>query len=325
MSLRIRPYSFHDEELWDCFNENSLQGTFLHSRKFISYHKDRFKDCSLILEYDDKCVGLFPAAISPADDALVVSHPGITYGGLVHHGGLRGERMLEALTLIKAHYQEEGYEKLIYKAVPTFYHYAPAQDDLYALFRLGAKRFRCDLSSTIDLLNRMPISERRRRSLKKAKKASIKITQGIDQFNCLWDILIENLQSKHGATPVHSLEEILELAKKFPKNINCVCAYLNEKIVAGVVFFKTRTVCHAQYIASNGFGQEVCALDMIFDYEIGEAIKNGSRWFDFGISNENQGQFLNDGLYRFKTEFGGGGMVHEFFQLDLTGGKENVT
>jgi hypothetical protein len=36
-----------------------------------------------------------------------------------------------------------------------------------------------------------------------------------------------------------------------------------------------------------------------------------------GISTEQQGTVLNDGLYRFKSEFGGGGVVHEFFEIDL--------
>ena len=38
---------------------------------------------------------------------------------------------------------------------------------------------------------------------------------------------------------------------------------------------------------------------------------------DFGISTEDGGAVLNEGLVCFKEEFGGGGVVHEVFTLDL--------
>ncbi len=60
--------------------------TFLHTRRFLAYHQDRFKDVSLLLANDKGIVGLFPAALDPAEARTVVSHPGITYGGLLHSG-----------------------------------------------------------------------------------------------------------------------------------------------------------------------------------------------------------------------------------------------
>lgn len=323
MSLNVRPYSPNYADAWDDFCKDSLQATLLHTRRFLSYHGDRFADRSLIIEEDGRWVGLLPAALSPSDGTLVVSHPGLTYGGVIHQGVLRGERMIEAITGLKQHYASLGLTKLLYKAVPTFYHQAPAQDDLYALFRSGAQRTRCDLSSTIDLQHRLPVSERRRRSLKKAIKAGVSIIEGNQHFSALWDVLADNLANKHGVTPVHAVEEITLLAGRFPGNIRCICARLNEDIVAGVVLFVTPTTFHAQYIASSDKGYEVLALDAIFEHCIGVAIQENKHWFDFGISNENQGKVLNDGLYRFKSEFGGGGTVHEFYELDLTMGDQN--
>ena len=51
---------------------------------------------------------------------------------------------------------------------------------------------------------------------------------------------------------------------------------------------------------SNSNGYEVSGLDLIFEYSIDKAIQEKKRWFDFGISNENQGKLLNEGLYQFK-------------------------
>ena len=48
-----------------------------------------------------------------------------------------------------------------------------------------------------------------------------------------------------------------------------------------------------------------------------ESQRDGKRYFDFGISTENQGHALNEGLNRFKNEFGAGGVAHEFYEWDL--------
>ncbi len=322
MSLSVRPYCATDANAWDDFCAVALQSTLLHTRRFLSYHGNRFTDLSLIIEDEDKCVGLFPAAINPGDATCVVSHPGITYGGVLHQGSLRGERMVAALAEICRHYRAQGHEKLTYKAVPSFYHRAPAQDDLYALFRLGAVRCRCDLSCTIDLQHRLSVSERRRRGLKKARKTGVEIIEGRQYLPALWEVLTENLARKHGVNPVHNLEEIVLLADEFPDYIRCVCARKDARVIAGVLVFITPTAHHAQYIASSDQGYEASALDLLFEFSIETAGNQGSRWFDFGISNENQGMVLNDGLYRFKSEFGGCGAVHEFYELNLKMGEQ---
>jgi hypothetical protein len=324
MSMRLRSYELSDAETWDAFCSVAQQATFLLSRRFLSYHGSRFQDCSLIIEEDGRWVGILPAALHLADKSCVVSHPGVTYGGIIHQGGLRGERMVEALTLVCQYYQAQGYKKLIYKAVPWFYHTTPAQDDLYGLFRLGAQRTRCDLSSTIDLQRRLRVSERRKRSCKKALRAGVAIHEGNDYLPALWEVVTDNLKRKHQTSPVHTLAEMAMLASRFPDNIRCVVGTLDEKVVAGVLIFATPLVDHAQYIASSETGYEISALDVVFEHCIASACNNGKRWFDYGISTENGGLVLNDGLYRFKSEFGGGGTVHEFFEIELLGG-QNVT
>lgn len=317
MSITIRQFGETDLEQWDQFCTNAFQATFLHTRNFLSYHLDRFIDVSLVIEDKGRLVGLFPAALTSGNEQIVVSHPGISYGGVLHHGGLRGERMIEAMNEIANFYRLRDHASLIYKAVPTFYHKAPAHDDLYALFRLGATRTRCDLSSTIDLTNRIKTSDRRRRSYKKAVESGIEISINNADLNNLWNILTLNLLKKYGVKPVHNFEEINLLANKFPNNIRSICAKLNNQIIAGIVIFITNTAYHSQYIASNEIGQELAALDLVFQHAINLASLDGKRWFDFGISTEDSGNTLNDGLYRFKTEFGSGGQVHEFYKLEL--------
>ena len=145
--MQVRAYEAADAERWDTLCAEAHGATFLHTRRFLSYHGERFTDRSLIFEDGARWLGVLPAAQSLSQPDHVVSHPGITYGGLLHGGALRGEAMLNALQAASQHYADAGYAGWLYKPVPHIYHHAPAQDDLYALFRLGAKRVRCDLSS----------------------------------------------------------------------------------------------------------------------------------------------------------------------------------
>ncbi len=316
MSIELVPYASANEEAWDVFCADAANATILHTRRFLSYHGQRFKDLSLLIVDAGKLVGLFPAAQSLSDSALVVSHPGITYGGVVHQGKLGGTRMIEVFKAIAEQYAKLGYRHLQYKPLPFIYSTTPAQDDLYALFRLGAQRVRCDLSCSIDLSARRPLSERRRRGLKKARSA-VTLSREPNLIGELWRVIAQNLERKHHARPVHSLEELDMLRERFPQEIVVRCALKDGVVEAGVILFNAARVWHAQYIAASEAAYEMSALDAVFEATILEAQEVGARYFDFGTSNEDGGKVLNDGLYRFKSEFGGGGVAHEFFELAL--------
>jgi hypothetical protein len=318
LDYQITQYESTQEEGWDEFALATPMATFLHSRKYLSYHQDRFQDVSLML-WDKKgqLAALFPAAEDPGNTRQVVSHPGLTYGGLIHSQKLYGQRVLSALQAIRQWYLEHGFETLQYKAIPMIYHETPCHDDLYALFRMGATRYRCDLSSAIDLGNPFVYSERRSRGVKKARKHGLQVQEGLGQIEMFWQVLCDNLATRHDTRPVHTLDEFLLLARRFPQNIRLVTVSDNGQVVAGTVLFITKTVFHSQYIASSTQGQSSSALDLMFDYCIGLAKSAGVRYFDFGISNEQNGLYLNEGLYQFKSEFGGGGVVHEFYNVSL--------
>lgn len=314
--LLVRPYGDDDAPFWDTFCSQCRNATFLHTRRFLSYHGNRFRDRSCIVEGRHGWLGVLAAAEHPTALQCVVSHPGISYGGLLHRGGLVGNQQLAAFQSIVRHYHELGYATLRYKAIPQIYQVLPAQDDLYALFRLNATRYRCDLSSTIDLSERAPLAGRRRRSLRKAMSAGLSIRVGTEFLPSFWPVLTDNLARRHATQPVHSLAEICDLAARFPEAIRLVCAADGDEIVGGVLLFCTARVHHAQYVAASLSGQELGALDLVFDHCI--AMATGAvRYFDFGISNEAEGRILNSGLYQFKTEFGGGGTAVEFYELKL--------
>jgi hypothetical protein len=314
----IRSYDAADAEAWEDLIGRSCNATFLHTRRFISYHADRFRDRSLILEdHRGRVVGVFPAAESPTAPQMVISHPGLTYGGIVHDGSVHGASMLGALGDIAEHYRRLGYQKLRYKAVPAIYHSRPAEDDLYALFRLGARRYRSDLSVAIDLANRGRVTQRRVRSRKRALAAGVQTQENWAEIAGFWRVLEQNLADRHGVTPVHSLAEIQMLHDRFPGDILLIVARIGSKLVGGAVMFAAGPVMHMQYTATTERGREALATDLIMEHAIELGAKRAYRFFDFGVCTNNEGQSLDQDLYRFKASFGAGGVIYDHYELDL--------
>lgn len=315
--IKARFFKCADVQAWDAFCSKCNNSTFLHTRRFLSYHKEKFLDRSIILERNDEIVGVLAAAESLTNDRCVISHPGITYGGILHAGFLKGANMGYAFESIMQLFRVNDYKIFEYKVTPFIYHKAPLQDDLYYLYRMGGVRSRCDLSSCIMLQNRLPISNRRLRSIKKASKFCLKLSSDPIYIPDMWNVLSENLLLKHGVSPTHSLEEILHLHNLFPENIKFLTAHYGGSVIAGLVLFKCSSTIHAQYIASSRAGYDLSALDLLFSKAIEDAGGDGALYFDFGISTENQGKILNEGLYQFKSEFGAGSIVHEFYKLEV--------
>jgi hypothetical protein len=320
-SMRIVEYAEHDAADWDEFVSRAPMASFLHTRRFLSYHGRRFRDLSLLLKNDAYGIlGLLPAAADPLDARRVISHPGITFGGMLHAGNLNGEKMIDALGAVRDYYLSQGMRSLLYKAIPAIYHQVPSGDDLYALFRLDARRSRCELSSAIDLTNRRQPGSRRKRGLRKALKAGVEVKDGDQFIDELWQVLEDNLERKLGQKPVHTKDEIRNLASLFPENIKFIVGLLNGHVIAGTVLFCSRSVTRAQYIAADETAYDASALDAVFEHAIVQAHAEGRRYFDFGTSNSDEGRQLSTPVYQFKTEFGGGGVAQEVYELDLGAG-----
>jgi hypothetical protein len=230
---------------------------------------------------------------------------------------LSGGRMLEALSAVRKAFAERELKHLTYKAVPWIYHQLPSGDDLYALFRLGATRSRVDLSSAIDLRRRRPPTNRRRRGRKRAEASGLEIKESDELLPQIWTLIEENLETRHGVRPVHSLEEIVQIRDLFPEQIRFVSGTVSGEVVAAAVLFLSPSVVHVQYNAANSAGRDIGAPDGLFEQCIEEAMRSDQSYWDFGISTESEGRELNDGLYRFKSEFGGGGVPYEFYELGL--------
>jgi len=313
MSSRVTivRYEPAQKSIWNDFVRQSRNGTFLFHRDYMDYHEDRFPDFSLMF-YDEEgeLIALLPATVAGQQ---LSSHGGLTYGGIVHGTSMKAALMLELFSTLKTFLQAAGIESLSYKTTPHIFHSIPSEEDLYALFRNNARLVRRDLASAICLRNRLAFSKGRRYALKQAQKLGLSVIRSYD-FDSFMRLKSETLESKYGVSPTHTAAEIELLAKRFPDNIKLFTTHYLDEIVAGVLVYEHQTAVHTQYIAANDKGKKVGALDLIIDSLI-DTYTGDKEFFDFGISTENAGNYLNQGLVQNKEWFGARTIVHDFYEL----------
>jgi len=311
--MKLTCYKPEQKAEWNTFMKEAKNGLFMFEREYMDYHSDRFQDHSLMVYDDnDKLVAVLPA--NKKEDVLH-SHQGLTFGGFITGTSMKAALMLQIFDLLKAYLKENGFSKMIYKAIPYIYHRQPAQEDIYALFRNDARRFRVDISSTVELNGRIPFAELRKRGVKKAAKNGVIVALDNDYAGYM-QVLTDVLQARHGLNPVHSAAEIELLVSRFPENIKLYTARQEGKILAGVLIFEYPHMVHAQYIASSSEGQNTGALDAVFDHLI-TTVYADKKYFNFGVSSEDAGRILNEGLINQKEGFGGRAVVHEFFEISV--------
>ena len=299
---------------WNEMARLSRNGTFLHQRGYMDYHSDRFTDCSLVALHDGKPRALLPANV---DGDTLWSHRGLTYGGwLVPLKHFDATVMIEVMDAAIYWMKSNGLKRLVYKAVPHIYHRYPCEEDLYALFRHHAALIETNISTTIDLTCPLPLDRGNKSGANAARKAGINVGPSED-WQQYWQLLSSLLGERYDTTPVHSLDEMMLLQSRFPDNIRLYTATLDGELLAGVVMYLSAPVAHCQYIGASPRGKDSKALTLLFDYLIQESTRLGFRYFDFGISNEDHGRYLNEGLVRQKSRLGGRGIVYNTFEITV--------
>ena len=311
--MQILIYTDQLKMQWDDFIRNSKNGTFLLMRDYMDYHRSRFIDASLlILDERNNIRALLPA--NRKDDVLL-SHEGLTYGGLIYDEKMTQPMMLKIFHVVLLYLLQNNIRQFVYKTIPRIYHRGPADEDRYALFLLDARLQRRDCLTVIDHQFPIPFQSRRARAINKARKLLFNVQQ-LFSFEDYWCLLEHNLKEKHDVLPVHNVSEISRLAQLFPDNIKLFVCYEQDQLLAGVIVYETEQVAHFQYIAASTYGKQIGALDWLFNTLITINYTN-KRYIDFGISNEQQGRVINHGLIDFKEGFGGRTVEHDVYQIDV--------
>lgn len=310
--FEINKYTPADCATWNRFVKSSRNGTFLFERAYMDYHSDRFTDFSLLVYRKGKLYALLPA--NQVGDTLY-SHQGLTYGGFIMDDKATVSDVLEMFGAANLFLRQNGFSKVVYKAIPYIYDKIPAQEDLYALFRIGATQIAGNISSTIYSAERLKFTESRKSGLRKAKAGGLRVVES-DDLAAFWEILSSNLEDKYSVKPVHTLAEISLLKSRFPEQIRLYLCLDGDTPVGGTLIYETGRVVHTQYISANYAGKCCGALDLLFDYLINEKYAEVPI-FDFGQSTENSGYILNENLIFQKEGFGGRGVMYNVYEYSI--------
>lgn len=278
----------------------------------MDYHSDRFQDFSLMVYKNEKLIAVLPA--NKVDNSLY-SHQGLTYGGLIYKKDLKSIDAIQCFKTILKFLNDDGIQDITLKELPSIYLHNPTNNPMaYVLFKTNAQLIRTDLHSVIDIRHKL-YSNSRKEGFKRGIKANLKVKES-DSFDLFWNtILIPNLTSKHGAKPVHSLEEITLLKSRFKNNIRQFNVLYDNKIVGGTTIFETEHVAHCQYISGNAEKNELGSLDFLHHHLI-ENVFEKKPYFDFGTSNINAGQQINEGLLFWKEGFGARSIPQGFYKIE---------
>lgn len=348
--MQIQRYSPSFKAQWDAFISTSRNGTFLFRRDFMDYHADRFRDHSLIFSDEKGWVAVLPANEVRTEDtdgaeAVFHSHQGLTYGGFVLAPRVGTGCLMALFDMTRSYLHDAGFKLWRYKQVPYIYHRQPAEDDEYALWRIGAQLSVCNIATAIDLRSPLqaPMEERRGRGKRRAARLGYGVRRltNPDELGRYWPVIEENLRSCHDTRPVHSCQEMQLLMRRFPENIKVWvadarpaaperhdgedrhdmqplqgCGATESGII---VVFEADAVAHSQYPHATEQGKKDGVMDLLFLHVLEEYKKErpSLRYFDFGISNEQGGRFLNEGLQTQKEGFGAHGVAYRQWSIPV--------
>lgn len=315
--MRVVRYQSGMAADWNAFVKVSRNGTFLFERGFMDYHQHRFEDVSLLFYNENgTLIGLLPANI--CDNAeCVQTHGGLTYGGLVLHPAATLTDVREMFRLLGQIYCDMGVQHVIYKAVPYIYHKYPAEDDRYWLFRAGAHLAASSASTAILLDGDAHAALWHRKLKKKACEGLVLNEDNEAHLNDFWAIVDNVLATRHATTPVHTAGEIRLLFRRFPGRIKLYTVTNAEgRVITGCLAFVTDTTVHIQYMEAGEEGRRRRALDWLMFRLIARYADSGQRYFDFGISTEQGGRLLNEGLVYQKEGFGGRTVCYDIYSVE---------
>lgn len=313
--IKIIEYDSIYGERWDKFVLNeSINGTFLQTRNFLSYHpKGRFEDNSLLFMNGNTIVAVLAAHIERQGNIVrFLSHQGSTFGGIViGKVGCNISYVELILNCFEQYIREKGFDEVVLKQTSPLYQKTDSNLLDYFLYINGYECLQ-ELGYYIDfdeydkdIVKNFSASRRRdyRYSLK--NNFSFRQLQTEEEIQNFYNILCDNYMKFH-ETPVHTLGELLDFKYfRVPQNIDFYGVYLEDKLIAGgMVFLFANGIMHTQYLAVRQEHSNLFANEFLYTNIIETARQKSFRKLSFGTSTLEEGKVLNRSLALYKEGFG---------------------
>ena len=314
----IKEYSCEDEKQWDQFiKEQSVNGTFLHSRRFLNYHPEgRFEDASLMIrDSKNKLVAICPGCViyNADGEKTFFSHKGSTYGGIIIASKYYSAKYVMPLVQeLEDYLRDNGYKHVYYKSTADIFCKERSALLEYAFYNQGYTEYK-ELNTYIDYGNYKEdvvsnFTQGKRTHVHSCEREGL-VTREIfddDDVATYYDILCENL-SKYDLKPVHTLAELLEFKNSRLKDeVGFFGTYLGDVMVSGgmLFYFRNANVAHTQYLSSRSDYLALSPMTYTYYWIIREMRERGFKYLSWGIATEDFGRFLNEGLIANKESYG---------------------
>jgi hypothetical protein len=328
--MRIIRYSANLQKSWDDFVRNrSRNGTIFHEQRFLSYHGDRFEDCSIMVVGDKKSdiLAVIPSAvITEGNKKGIVSHPGSTYGGIIFREDLKVGKLKDVIDVALRYYYSNlsaGFFKVI---LQEEFHTGDTFCDLvYLLWHRGfvIKSKEASIAKSLKGFSRDDYSKRVSEYIRSRRDVELGIKHAIavsdNEIIACYEIIKDNLVKKYDKKPTHSIEELLALKKMYGDRLTFFYSEFRQAITGVVVTFElNKKVIHDFYIAQNYAYVKLHPLLWLFDYVLNYFAALGYEYFNFGISSRNR--WIKWGILEFKEKFGGKLLTRDVWLLsDMSG------
>lgn len=314
----VHPYDPSQESRWDAFVlSRAMNGTFLHTRRFLSYHPPgRFRDASVMVYNGQELCAVVPAADQTLEDGrrMLRSHPGSTFGGpVIGPELLRAPKLVELVAALDAYYQAEGFDGAEMKLTSDLFSILPTDALQYALYHAG-------YTDELEIAAYLPTEGRthgelvaaysfnKRYDLKRCVRAGLydRPLQTAEELSAFYDLLCLNLR-KFDAKPVHTLAELTDLTQTRLRGESFLLGvYSPQRMVAGacLFWFRQTNVLHTQYLATAQDVSECAPSVFLYDSVIRLGLSLGVKAVSFGTSTHERGRVLNTGLIQNKEGYG---------------------
>ncbi|WP_207511682.1 GNAT family N-acetyltransferase [Longitalea luteola] len=323
MKLVITRYSDEHAPAWNELVENSINGTFLHSRQFFDHNPlNKQDDCSFLFFKKNKVAAVIPCSLYEREGKRILhSHMRSTYGGFVINEEIGMEEAVEMVDKLVTEARAQGVQEIIIRNPFRIFHRKLCDEIDYALWYHGFTIKSRELETAVRLGGYEQVQslydDSTKRSVKKSRQnVSVQLSE---DFKSYWTVLEQNLLKKHNTKPTHSYNDFVVLLNKVGHDkIKLFAAFKDSNLIAGIIVFVTNNmVLHAQYIASDELYQEFRPLNAVIDEIIQWGCNHGYTFLNLGTSNTDGGRTINGGLFRFKEGFGGRNTLRETMHLIL--------
>lgn len=308
---------------WDYFIDRTINGTVFHKLGFLSYHTDRdFHPMHLMLIQKTHEIGCVSFDIDLSGDKGEARSPyGGSYGWICWTQKPDAKTCLECTGLITDLLRNKGIINIYATPPPCIYYQGYEAGIEMALLSFNGTLKERQITSVVDLNSFKKrgmdsCQGRCRTAYKKAVKKGLAINKE-PKMEDFYAILLEN-KSRRGALPTHSLEDLMLIKQRFPRELIINTAELDGKPIGGIAYFKANAqACLLFYVCHlTNFDQYNSPTLLIMD-ALGETTREGFRFFDLGTTCAQYNMQEKLSLFSFKESFGTYGVFRDTYIVTI--------